>query len=167
MKLVILLLFSLSLFSHAEEALYEIPEGSPLTLKTDSEFPYLVFDGSATLSGKYEVSCEFRCPNVTFEPDETSVQLVPYLLREGKPQRVKIIGFTNDATMAKSLLGEELYSKLEPGLERSYVGKAIITVSGYNATYECDSPSYFGKFQDLNTVITQPTLTASSSSSGC
>jgi hypothetical protein len=152
--LILMALLPLAAMS-SNDKYYEVPKGSDLILEFESEgMPHLEFSGNQIIRAKYRISCERNCPDVILFPNDDSANIMPYLIRNGKPEKVDSIWIKNDDEIALKIVGKENIDKLNEDLV--FVGEVEVVISKFVATYECDSASYGVTVSSLGKIFEEP-----------
>jgi hypothetical protein len=123
------------------------------------------YEGRATISARYrfvfdEETGYQQNPYLYFEPSPESQAQLPYLTRwvHESDQSTELVKLTehakeiwviNVAEAAAALLGKPLAEEVLAGKHEQIVGEAIVVIEGFNAGYECDTPSFSARFVEV------------------
>jgi len=151
---------------------YAIPKGSPAAFAKRGDYTTAFFDGQFRLSGKYFYS---RLPSISnediedpgirlyFIPDRKTRMKLPYWVQRG---HVKEIWFTNNADFIHDVIPPSVITSIGTS-GRVASGRVTIVVDSYQASVECDTPSYAVRYIAVNALQSTHITQAGELPDGC
>ncbi|WP_445145233.1 hypothetical protein [Dyella sp. Tek66A03] len=142
---------------HAENGLdYSIPSSSPVKFLAVGEYGKVSFQGRFVMSGTYhygyitndpDADSDYGALELYFVPDRAIAARLPYWAQRG---RVHEIWFRNQEAFVRSVISSEVIEALKQRKTMSANGRASVVVERYQASVECDYPSYTVSFVALD-----------------
>jgi hypothetical protein len=141
---------------HVENGLdYSIPGGSPVSFLAIGEYGKVSFKGRFVVSGTYhygyitddpDADSDYGTLELYFIPDKAIAARLPYWAQRG---HVHEIWFVNRDAFVKAVISSEEIEALKQRKTMSVKGRVSVVVERYQASVECDYPSYAVSFVAL------------------
>ncbi len=175
------LLFFVTLMTAAQQSVgaekyvykYVLSKESKLT-RTESEYggPDAYFTGEVTIKARYQFIYDDGTglpdnPYFVIYPDGSVMKQLPYLIERDRPEYATEILIHGADKIALELLGPDLAGQVATGKYPFISGEAEFVLTSLYAGYECDQPSFVGKYTRINKTISAPSFTKISMASGC
>lgn len=142
---------------HVNDGLdYAIPMDSPVQFVALEQYDAAKFRGRFVMSGTYhygflshnpQADSEYNVPELYFLPDAKLATRLPYWKQR---KRVHEIRFRNPDAFANAIIPTDELEKLRRRKIFSVSGRASIVVDDYQASVECDYPTYSVSFVSVD-----------------
>lgn len=131
---------------------YRAPDPGPMRFVAIGQYGIGRFQGRLEVSGIWhygyqtddpEDDSDYGVPVLYFVPDPSVSEKLQYWLQRG---RVRSLRFTNEVMATNALVPLPTRNALAAGHIRSASGRAVVRVTGYRISIECDAPTYWTTF---------------------
>ena len=141
---------------HVHDGLdYAIPKGSPVKFVSLAQYGVANFQGRFVMSGSYHYGYITNDPSrdatfgqleLYFLPDTAIRKILPYWKERGAVREMR---FKNEHDFVTTVISTDDLTKLKEKKIFSVTGRAWIVVENYEASVECDYPTYAVTFVSI------------------
>ena len=146
---------------HVQEGLdFAIPKATPVQFASLEQYGVATFAGRFLMSGTFYYGYESDDPNADatygllelyFIPDKRLAAKLPYWSQRGHVHEIR---FLNERAFVNAVISQKSIKNLAEKKIRSLSGRASVLVEGYQASVECDYPTYSVTFVSAENLAT-------------